>query len=61
MLSGNGLSFCSAGNLAEFGTLTAAASSHVARTSHSPALILDVLGRGWEMTEFWYRLKRCTI
>ncbi|WP_036434881.1 enoyl-CoA hydratase/isomerase family protein [Mycobacterium sp. URHB0044] len=41
VLSGNGRSFCSGGDLAEFGTFTDPASAHLARTRHSPALVLD--------------------
>ena len=43
VLSGNGLSFCSGGDLAEFGTFADPASAHLARTRHSPALALDSL------------------
>jgi enoyl-CoA hydratase/carnithine racemase len=43
VLSGNGPSFCSGGDLAEFGTFTDPASAHLARTRYSPALILDSL------------------
>ncbi|MEB3980531.1 enoyl-CoA hydratase/isomerase family protein [Mycobacterium sp. 663a-19] len=43
VLSGNGPSFCSGGDLAEFGTLDDPASAHLARTRHSPALALDAL------------------
>jgi enoyl-CoA hydratase/carnithine racemase len=43
VLSGNGPSFCSGGDLAEFGTFTDPASAHLARTRHSPALALDGL------------------
>ncbi len=43
VLSGNGPSFCSGGDLAEFGTLADPASAHLARTRHSPALVLDAL------------------
>ncbi len=43
VLSGNGPSFCSGGDLAEFGTFTDPASAHLARTRHSPALVLDQL------------------
>jgi enoyl-CoA hydratase/carnithine racemase len=43
VLSGNGPSFCSGGDLAEFGTFADPASAHVARTRHSPALVLDEL------------------
>jgi enoyl-CoA hydratase/carnithine racemase len=43
VLSGNGPSFCSGGDLAEFGTLDDPASAHLARTRHSPALVLDSL------------------
>jgi hypothetical protein len=43
VLSGNGPSFCSGGDLAEFGTFADPASAHVARTRHSPALVLDQL------------------
>jgi enoyl-CoA hydratase/carnithine racemase len=41
VLSGNGPSFCSGGDLAEFGTFADPASAHLARTRHSPALVLD--------------------
>lgn len=40
VLTGNGPSFCSGGDLAEFGTFTDPASAHLARTRHSPALVL---------------------
>jgi enoyl-CoA hydratase/carnithine racemase len=43
MLSGNGPSFCSGGDLGEFGTFSDPASAHLARTRHSPALVLDAL------------------
>jgi enoyl-CoA hydratase/carnithine racemase len=43
VLSGNGPSFCSGGDLAEFGTFTDPASAHLARTRYSPALMLDEL------------------
>jgi len=43
VLAGNGPSFCSGGDLAEFGTLADPASAHLARTRHSPALVLDAL------------------
>jgi enoyl-CoA hydratase/carnithine racemase len=43
VLSGNGPSFCSGGDLAEFGTFADPASAHLARTRHSPALLLDDL------------------
>lgn len=43
VLSGNGPSFCSGGDLAEFGTFADPASAHLARTRHSPALALDKL------------------
>ena len=43
VLSGNGPSFCSGGDLAEFGTFADPASAHLARTRHSPALALDGL------------------
>jgi Enoyl-CoA hydratase/isomerase len=43
VLSGNGPSFCSGGDLAEFGTFIDPASAHLARTRHSPALALDAL------------------
>jgi len=42
-LSGNGPSFCSGGDLAEFGSFADPASAHLARTRHSPALALDAL------------------
>jgi enoyl-CoA hydratase/carnithine racemase len=41
VLSGNGPSFCSGGDLAEFGTFADPATAHLARTRHSPALVLD--------------------
>jgi enoyl-CoA hydratase/carnithine racemase len=41
VLTGNGQSFCSGGDLAEFGTFADPASAHLARTRHSPALVLD--------------------
>ncbi|BDX34876.1 enoyl-CoA hydratase [Mycobacterium antarcticum] len=41
VLSGNGRSFCSGGDLAEFGTFADPAAAHLARTRHSPALVLD--------------------
>ena len=43
VLSGNGPSFCSGGDLAEFGSFEDPASAHLARTRHSPALTLDEL------------------
>ncbi|EUA14758.1 enoyl-CoA hydratase/isomerase family protein [Mycobacterium kansasii 732] len=43
VLSGNGPSFCSGGDLAEFGTFADPVSAHFARTRHSPALVLDEL------------------
>ena len=43
VLTGNGPSFCSGGDLAEFGTFADPASAHLARTRHSPALALDGL------------------
>jgi enoyl-CoA hydratase/carnithine racemase len=43
VLSGNGPSFCSGGDLAEFGTFADPPSAHLARTRHSPALALDAL------------------
>lgn len=49
VLTGNGPSFGSGGDLAEFGTFGDPASAHLARTRHSPALVLaeltDRLGR----------------
>lgn len=45
VLGGNGPSFCSGGDLAEFGTFADPASAHLARTRHSPALVLDELTR----------------
>ena len=41
VLTGNGPSFCSGGDLAEFGTFGDPASAHLARTRYSPALVLD--------------------
>jgi enoyl-CoA hydratase/carnithine racemase len=43
ILSGNGPSFCSGGDLAEFGSFADPASAHIARIRHSPALVLDEL------------------
>lgn len=43
VLTGNGPSFCSGGDLGEFGTFDDPASAHLARTRHSPALVLDEL------------------
>ncbi|BBY06618.1 enoyl-CoA hydratase/isomerase family protein [Mycobacterium noviomagense] len=43
VLTGNGPSFCSGGDLAEFGTFDDPASAHLARTRHSPALVLDAI------------------
>jgi enoyl-CoA hydratase/carnithine racemase len=43
VLGGNGRSFCSGGDLAEFGSFMDPASAHLARTRHSPALVLDEL------------------
>lgn len=40
VLAGNGPSFCSGGDLAEFGTFADPATAHLARTRHSPALAL---------------------
>jgi enoyl-CoA hydratase/carnithine racemase len=46
VLSGNGPSFCSGGDLDEFGTFADPATAHLARSRHSPALVLDeVTGR----------------
>jgi enoyl-CoA hydratase/carnithine racemase len=41
LLTGNGPSFCSGGDLDEFGTFADPATAHLARTRHSPALVLD--------------------
>ena len=43
VLAGNGKSFCSGGDLDEFGSFDDPASAHLARTRHSPALVLDEL------------------
>jgi enoyl-CoA hydratase/carnithine racemase len=43
VLSGNGASFCSGGDLAEFGSFVDPAAAHLARTRYSPALVLDEL------------------
>lgn len=43
VLGGNGRSFCSGGDLAEFGSFADPASAHLARTRHSPALVLNEL------------------
>lgn len=42
-LSGQGRSFCSGGDLVEFGTFTDPANSHLARTRYSPGLLLDAV------------------
>ncbi|MBH0776566.1 enoyl-CoA hydratase/isomerase family protein [Nocardia bovistercoris] len=44
-LSGAGGSFCSGGDLAEFGGFTDPAHSHLARTRYSPALAIDAMTR----------------
>lgn len=41
VLGGNGRSFCSGGDLGEFGSFADPSSAHLARTRHSPALVLD--------------------
>jgi enoyl-CoA hydratase/carnithine racemase len=50
VLTGNGPSFCSGGDLDEFGSFADPASAHLVRTRNSPALVLDELttrlGRG---------------
>lgn len=43
VLTGAGRSFCSGGDLAEFGSFEDPATAHLARTRHSPALALDEL------------------
>ncbi|MBY6687774.1 enoyl-CoA hydratase/isomerase family protein [Rhodococcus sp. BP-149] len=43
MLRGNGPSFCSGGDLGEFGLSADPASAHLARTLHSPARLLEEL------------------
>jgi enoyl-CoA hydratase/carnithine racemase len=43
VLTGNGASFCSGGDLDEFGTFTDPARAHLARTRYSPALALDAV------------------
>jgi enoyl-CoA hydratase/carnithine racemase len=43
VLSGNGPSFCSGGDLDEFGSFADPATAHLARTRNSPALVLDEL------------------
>ena len=43
VLSGTGPSFCSGGDLAEFGSFADPPSAHLARTRYSPALVLDEL------------------
>lgn len=43
VLTGAGRSFCSGGDLAEFGSFDDPATAHLARTRHSPALVLDEL------------------
>jgi enoyl-CoA hydratase/carnithine racemase len=43
VLTGNGPSFCSGGDLAEFGSFADPATAHLARTRYSPALALDAI------------------
>ena len=43
VVAGRGPSFCSGGDLAEFGRFADPVSAHLARTRHSPALALDAL------------------
>jgi enoyl-CoA hydratase/carnithine racemase len=43
VLAGKGPSFCSGGDLAEFGSFADPATAHFARTRYSPALALDEL------------------
>ncbi|MFE0748932.1 enoyl-CoA hydratase/isomerase family protein [Gordonia sp. NPDC058843] len=43
VFTGNGRSFCSGGDLVEFGLLNDPADAHLARTRHSPALLLDAV------------------
>ncbi len=43
VLGGNGRSFCSGGDLAEFGSFDDPSSAHLARTRYSPALALDAV------------------
>ena len=43
IFTGNGPSFCSGGDLGEFGTFADPSSAHLARTRHSPALALDAV------------------
>ncbi|CAJ1509952.1 enoyl-CoA hydratase/isomerase family protein [[Mycobacterium] burgundiense] len=45
VLGGNGRSFCSGGDLAEFGSFENPSSAHLARTRYSPALALDAVTR----------------
>lgn len=45
VLTGAGESFCSGGDLAEFGSFADPAQAHLARTRYSPALMLDELRR----------------
>jgi enoyl-CoA hydratase/carnithine racemase len=45
-LSGQGRSFCSGGDLTEFGMFTDPANSHLARTRYSPGLLLDAVAEG---------------
>ncbi|GGN99761.1 enoyl-CoA hydratase [Nocardia rhizosphaerihabitans] len=44
-LTGSGPTFCSGGDLAEFGTFTDVASAHLARTRYSPARALHALAQ----------------
>ena len=45
VITGNGPSFCSGGDLREFGSFVDPARSHLARTRYSPATLLDVARR----------------
>ncbi|OBK70247.1 enoyl-CoA hydratase/isomerase family protein [Mycobacterium sp. 1274761.0] len=71
ILSGQGPSFCSGGDLAEFGSFSDPATAHIARVQYSPALVLDelaarldtharihgqVLGSGLELAAFCGRI-----
>jgi enoyl-CoA hydratase/carnithine racemase len=43
LFTGNGRSFCSGGDLVEFGLLDDPSAAHLARTRYSPALLLDAV------------------
>ena len=61
VLSGNGRSFCSGGDLAEFGTFADPASAHLARTRHSPALAKGRPPGAWATPSTSRSARSCTV